>query len=164
MGNGETMASWNRGKSAAMDWLLAHIDYAGDECLIWPFARIAKGYGELGAPNRKMQYAHRVMCTLVNGPPPTPKHQTAHSCGRGHDGCVHPRHVSWKTNGENQLDRRIHGTINVPRQRLTVRQVEEIRARKGLETQASIAKRLGIKVACVEHWQRHDRPPIRLRP
>lgn len=145
-------------KSACMDWLRAHANYASDECLIWPFSRIPKGYGQLGI---RRTYAHRFMCELVNGPPPTPKHQTRHDCGNGHLGCVNPRHLSWATNSQNQLDRRRHGTAKVPRKRLTAEQVEEIRRLKGIETQASIASRLGVKTACVEYWQRVDRPRLR---
>lgn len=70
-----------------MDWLLAHQDFTGDECLKWPFADDGKGYGVVKVDGRQ-QYAHRIMCTLVNGEPPTDLHETAHSCGNGHLGCV----------------------------------------------------------------------------
>lgn len=86
-------------------WLLDHVEYPEKGCLIWPFARDGKGYGSLGKKG-----AHRRMCEIVNGPAPTPKHHAAHSCGNGHLGCVHPRHVRWATCSENQMDRFLHGT------------------------------------------------------
>jgi hypothetical protein len=59
-------------------------------------------------------YAHRLMCQLAHGDPPTPDHIAAHSCGRGHEGCVNPNHLSWKTYSENELDKRVHGTTRNP--------------------------------------------------
>lgn len=76
------------------------------------------------------------MCQLVKGPPPTPAHEAAHSCGRGHDACVHPKHLSWKTRSENQQDRYIHKRIP-PRPRrvmLTPDQVAEMRSLEGKKT------------------------------
>jgi hypothetical protein len=46
----------------------------------------------------------------MHGPPPTPKHQAAHLCGRGGDGCVNPHHLAWKTQAENMADKLIHDT------------------------------------------------------
>lgn len=79
-----------------------------DECFIWP--------SETGTPKfgvyigRKMIIACRYICMRTHGAPPTPKHETAHSCGKGHLGCVNPRHLRWATASENQMDRIIHGT------------------------------------------------------
>src|SRR5690349_16534473 len=83
--------------------LLAHQDFADADCLKWPFADDGKGYGVIKVDGRQ-QYAHRIMCTLVNGEPPTELHETAHSCGNGHLGCVHPGHVRWATRAENHAD------------------------------------------------------------
>jgi DNA-binding transcriptional regulator YiaG len=147
----------------AFTWLKSHVAYGGDDCLIWPFTRIRqKGYGMLGYGGKKGIYAHRTMCELAHGKPPTKKSQARHSCGKGHLGCVNPRHLSWSTNSQNQKDRRRHGTHGGSigaRTRLTLRQIANIRARRGIETQASIARRLGVSVGCVEYWQRHNRPP-----
>ena len=94
--------SWSslRGQGGTRKWLLAHVDYDGDDCLIWPFARIQSGRGHFGYEGKHYQ-AHVYMCELVNGPCP-PGHEAAHSCGRGHDACVHPKHLSWKTRAENR--------------------------------------------------------------
>lgn len=136
-------------KRPGYDWLVAHRDYDGDDCLMWPFARTQSGYAQCNAFG-KIVSAHRFMCEHRNGPPPTPKHHAAHSCGRGPDGCVNPRHLSWKTNSENQLDRQAHGTSkNGKRWKLTPEQVAEIRAQQGKEPIKSLAERFGIKDATV---------------
>lgn len=90
-------------------WIEAHANHAGDECLIWPFSRNNQGYAD-GWISKKRWLIHRYYCQLKNGPPPTPKHHAAHSCGKGKAGCVNPNHVSWKTAKENTADKVQHGT------------------------------------------------------
>jgi hypothetical protein len=134
--------------SKALDFLHSHVNYDGDGCLTWPFARVPAGYGNFKCGD-KGGYAHRYMCKLVNGPPPTPKHEAAHSCGRGHLACVDPRHLSWKTRSENQKDRTRHGRANRgtgragPR-KLTPSQVLEIRSLYGNVTNADLAARFNV--------------------
>src|SRR3972149_10759839 len=98
-----------KGRGKAYLFLLKQIGLEDGPCLIWPFSTNGTGYGRLGVDG-KGYYAHRYMCELVNGPPPTPDHEASHDCGNGHLGCVHPRHLEWKTASENHLDRRRHGT------------------------------------------------------
>jgi|SRR5580700_477015 hypothetical protein len=111
----------------------------------------AKHYGRVGK-NRKILWAHRVMCELVNGPCP-PDHEAAHSCGRGKFGCVHPKHLSWKTRTHNQLDRAQHGTKSLGyykhRPKLTPDKVREIRDMKGTKTQREIATQFGVTDATI---------------
>lgn len=159
------MGDWSsaRGKGKAVAWLRAHAGYQGNDCLIFPFARNRqKGYGAFGY-NGETLYAHRFMCELVHGPAPADRPQAAHSCGNGHRGCVTPKHLSWKTNAENQLDRRRHGTdsARVLRRRLRPAEIEQVRALKGIKTQAEIALQFGVAVGCIEYWHRSDRPPQR---
>lgn len=98
----------------ARQWLLDHVSYQGAECLAWPFARDPKhGRGFVGWDNRTKRETSRLMCELAHGAPPTPEHQAAHSCGKGHEGCVNPQHLSWKTRKENEADKVIHGTLVV---------------------------------------------------
>lgn len=98
-----------RGKGPGMAWLKAHVSYSGEDCLIWPQSRNHQGYGQVGL-NGKVHKAHRIMCALAHGEPPAENFEAAHSCGKGHAGCVHPGHLSWKTPLENRLEANEHGT------------------------------------------------------
>jgi hypothetical protein len=133
-------------QARTIPWLMAHRNYRGEGCLIWPFGR-TNGYGFFGrtvAGEKLMFYAHRWMCEQVNGPPPSPSHEAAHECGNGTGGCVHPLHVVWKTKSQNQLDRAKHGTKNGgPVGKLNEKAVAQIRALKGKVTQKELAARFG---------------------
>lgn len=145
-----------RGKGAAVQWVRDHVNYNGPDCLPWPFCRVG-GYGNFGYEGGNL-YAHRYMCELVNGPPPSPKHHAAHSCGKGHEGCVHPKHLSWKTARENQLDRRQHGTQNVgygPRGKLTPAERDWIVLLQGKATQEELAVLFGVARGTVQYWHRN---------
>ena len=157
----------NKGKGEGIAFLRANVGYAGDDCLIWPMSRDDKGYAILGL-NGKVRKAARVMCELVKGPPPKPKHEAAHSCGRGKDACVHPMHLSWKTRTENQRDRREHGTAGKGRwghlrHRLTPEQVAEIRAIGAGQTKKALGIAFGVtpsliaKILNGERWRTGER-------
>lgn len=85
------------------------LTYQGEECLLWPYSTAGNGYGAF-YQNGRTTYVHRFVCAEVNGPAPTPKHQVAHSCGKGHLGCVAPSHLRWATKKENEHDKFLHGT------------------------------------------------------
>lgn len=135
--------------SRSFEWLKERASFSDDECLFWPFGRNWNGYGFMKPYLQRNAYAHRVMCELAHGEPPTPSHVAAHSCGRGSAGCVNPKHLSWKTPRENQLDRRAHGTDlrhvwwtnkgGVPPDHIA-----KIRALKGKKNQREIASMFGI--------------------
>jgi hypothetical protein len=77
--------------------------------LIWPFARYNNGYGNVtfyDALGKHSTGAHRIMCKLVHGEPPTPKHEAAHSCGNGTGGCINPHHLRSDTRGGNNADKK----------------------------------------------------------
>lgn len=148
------------GKSPAdaLRWLIDHVGYKGDDCLPWPFnvdKRVGRGrllaYG-------KHWWAHRLMCQMAHGLPPTPKHQAAHECGKGHYGCCNPRHLRWKTNSENQLDRRRNGNMlrnrGGQRGHISLAQANEIVALKGKMTQVAIAAKFGVSLGCVQYWHK----------
>lgn len=141
-----------KGKGKAYAWILANLDRQEDECLIWPFCRNPNGYGQLGYLG-KMRWAHRFVCELVNGPPPTPKHEGAHSCGNGSLGCVHPKHLSWKTTSENLVDCQQHGTHVRSRAgrfgKLNMALAGEIRLLKGVALQKDVALQFNISESTV---------------
>lgn len=85
------------------------LTYDGDECLPWPYIRNVHGYGTICVDGR-YKIVSRMVCEAANGPPPTPKHEAAHSCGKGHAACCAKRHLSWKTRAENMADKVEHGT------------------------------------------------------
>lgn len=130
------------------------LKYDGNECLIWPYSKTPKGYGlmsRVGASGKR-DLVHRRVCEEINGPPPTPEHQAAHSCGKGLQGCCAKRHVSWKTVGGNTADRFLHGTVTRGEtiSKVTEEEVRQIRARiKSGETQRSVAKDYDISFASV---------------
>lgn len=153
-----------KGRSKRLEWLKSHAAHASDECLLWPFSRIWNGYGNFQI-NGRVRYAHRAMCELVHGAPPV-GYVAAHSCGRGQDGCVNPRHISWKSPADNQLDRRAHGTDKRKkkwfrtRSTVTPEQRAEIIALKGKKNQREIGKMFGISYQHVSLIQRglHRQP------
>jgi len=140
-----------------VQWLRDHMNYDGERCLRWPFTYDQNvGRGRV-VYNGEPWWAHRLMCTFVNGPAPIDKPQSAHSCGNGHMGCVHPKHLSWSSQSDNHKDRRKHGTAATNRWgnlgKLTREQIDAIRAAKGQETQLETARRFNISHANVRYWQ-----------
>lgn len=132
-------------------FLLANVSHNSDECLIWPFSRYASGYGQIADGHQ----AHRKMCILAHGEPPSTKHEAAHSCGKGHEGCVNPRHLRWATPTENQADKVAHGTTNRGERcgaaKLTEAEVRAIRALEGQMTQQGIADKFGVHLMTVNN-------------
>jgi hypothetical protein len=140
-------------------WLKAHTEYDGDECLTWPFSTDRKGYGKLWYEGR-LRPASRIMCTLVHGEPPQEGLDAAHSCGKGHEGCVNPKHLRWATRSENHMDKVAHGTILRGRKQttsiLTEDDVRAIRSLHGRMPRKEIAKRFGTSPGNVNHIHRRD--------
>lgn len=98
--NGEVMAWINQ----------VALTQEADECLLWPFYRHGStGYAFMNFRGRPC-HASRAVCILAHGEPPFPKAEAAHSCGRGHEGCVSKHCLSWKTSKENSADKIAHGT------------------------------------------------------
>lgn len=130
------------------EWIEIHKTYQHDEwCLIWPFFRDKNGRAVMGVAGDR-HYAHSAICEAVNGPPPTPGHGSAHTCGNGHLGCVNPKHLAWKTQAENLMDCAKHGTQ--PKNRVgnmghfSPEEVAEIRRLLKTHTQLAVAHRYSV--------------------
>jgi len=132
-----------------LKWLVAHQNYDGQDCLIWPFPRHGDGYARL-YHNGKVRIASRLMCELAHGQPPTPADlfDAAHGCGRGADGCVNPRHLRWATCSENNMDKHAHGTLlkgeTSLRSKLSETDVLSIRARATSVSQRRLAEEFDV--------------------
>lgn len=148
---------------APLKWLKDHSSYQGDECLAWPFGTDGHGVGIITVSGAKTK-ASRAMCYIVNGDPPDPSYQAAHSCGNGHLGCVTPKHLRWATTSENQMDRVIHGTSNRgsrnPQSILTEEQVKSIKTRllsgelgKDLATAYGVSKMTISSIKNGKRWK-----------
>ena len=120
------------------------IPHRADECLFWPFNRVAFGYGRISIDG-KQRYVHRIVCAATHGPSAL---HAAHSCGNGHLGCVNPSHLRWATLSENNHDKIKHGTSSRgtknPTAKLTDENVREIRRLKGTMTQNALAAKFGV--------------------
>lgn len=130
---------------------LAFLDMAklhtGDDCLYWPFNRQRNGYA-VAVVEGVTQRVHRVVCEAVHGPSPQDEMQVAHSCGRGRQGCVNPRHLRWATASENCADKVRHGTHNRGERhnlvKLSEDDVRAIRAARGKVYQRVLAQQYGV--------------------
>jgi hypothetical protein len=110
---GDTSTTRKRPNGSYVHWIKENANFSGDECLPWPFYRKATGYAGIVRLNGKGIVAPRLMCILAHGDPPTARHQAAHECGKGHEGCVNPAHLSWKLPVDNHADMARHGTMIV---------------------------------------------------
>lgn len=121
--------------------------YRGNKCILWPFGR-GNGQGRYGQIYRNGQQTlvHRAMCEAIHGPAPVGT-EAAHSCG--HDKCITPNHLSWKTPTANQADRVRHGTAFgiYTGSKLTAAQVCKIRSASG--PQCKIARRFGVSQSLI---------------
>lgn len=126
-----------------------------NDCFPWPYTRSYDGYAKISANDGGSQLVSRRICESTHGPAPTPAHHAAHTCGKGHEGCVNPRHIVWKTPTENMADKLVHGTHmrgeRAPNAKLTERQVLEIRSLRGKMPHREIAELLGISIATVRN-------------
>src|SRR5687768_4067693 len=121
--------------------------HPSDDCLPWPFGTIGNGRAQVRVSGKKV-IASRYVCELANGAPPTPEHEAAHSCGNGHEGCIAPGHLGWKTHVENMADRLVHGTLRRGERhgmaKLTEDDVRTIIALKGGVPRRNLAEMYGV--------------------
>lgn len=128
----EAAAALSSLECGSLEWLRRHAAYSDDACLIYPFkGRSARGYA-IASVRRQTVGAHRLMCTLAHGEPPSPNLHAAHSCGVRD--CVNPRHLRWATAKSNLADRVAHGTM--------IRGSQQHNAKLNEEQVTEITKRL----------------------
>lgn len=137
----------------------AVLGFTDETCLIWPFSKTPSGYGQIRI-DRATKLVSRVVCQEVNGPPPTKRHEAAHSCGKGSSGCVNPTHLRWATPAENQNDRIAHGTSNrgerCAASKITRQEVLAIRNLLGTMPQKDIAAKFGVSVSHITAIKKRD--------
>jgi hypothetical protein len=80
-----------------------------DDCFFWQRAKKPDGRGNIKYRGNFYTPA-RLVCILAHGEPPRPRLEAAHSCGKGHQSCINPRHLRWATPVENAADKEVHGT------------------------------------------------------
>lgn len=135
-----------------ISWIEAHVAHDGGECLIWPFGVSHHGRGQ-ATLDGKTTSAPRIMCILAHGEPPDPAMHAAHSCGNGHIGCMHPKHLRWATVAENENDKRLHGTLRrgeaINTNKLTEDDVRAIRAAEGYRIGRKLAAQYGVTPSCI---------------
>lgn len=143
---GETKRS-----KAVLAFLEAAAICQDDNCLIWPFTKIAGGYPVIALAAERRRYAHRAVCEKVHGVAPTNKHEAAHSCGNGHMACVNGSHLRWATPSENNFERSEHGTmprgVSHPAAKITEQDVIAIRT--DIRKHKAIAADFGIDTSNV---------------
>lgn len=81
-----------------------------DDCVAYPFCRTSDGYGRIRMDGKTVN-VHAYVAERVHGPRPSSGHEVCHSCGKGHEGCVNPRHLYWGTRSDNVQDAIRHGTF-----------------------------------------------------
>ena len=112
--HGEALAPVRERSDRGAPWKTFYqaLDHASDgDCFIWPHARDRQGYARIWlSASRRKEGVSRLICEAVHGSPPSDKHEAAHNCGRGVDGCISPKHLRWATPKENKDDMLIHST------------------------------------------------------
>ena len=159
----------NKGQSAARDWLLAHVDHRGADCLSWPFYISKDGFGWFNVAGCQ-QYAHVFICEKAHGPRPSAAHVAANTCARRDGFCINPEHLAWQTRSALLRDRlaahreRIASGAAPKRRKpwkLTRAQILRIRALKGKKSQRAIAAMFGVSQDTI--WHHQQSPFIRGR-
>lgn len=125
-------------RKSFIDWALT---METNECVLWPFGKQTDGYGAF-----RGKIVSRIVRELAYGPPPTAKHEAAHSCQQSR-ACINKRHLRWDTHKGNQRDKIAHATSMrgelAPRAKLTKEDVLKIREEDGKIPRQVLADRYG---------------------
>lgn len=133
--------------------LLSREDF-GEECIRWPFAINPTGINVHGIGK-----VCRYICKQVHGEPPKDGvYHAAHSCGKGHEGCINPDHLYWATPEQNAWDKLKHGTLlqgeKCPWSKLTKEQVLLIReASSDKASKQKLSSLYGVSIGSIEDIQ-----------
>ena len=130
------------------------------ECLLWPYATAAAGYGQVTMDGTH-QYVHVVACERWHGPKPRPGMEVCHGpCVSKL--CYNGAHLRWGTRSSNLLDRTrdgVHVGETHWRTTITEQDVREIRARREageplqvLATEYGMAKSAISRIANRKSW------------
>lgn len=154
---GKTIPAEVRGRQAWLDKnAVSYLDRV--PCLIVPTAEPTDDYTLVVLKDGTQTGSHRYVCEAAHGPPPSPEHEAAHSCGIRP--CVNRWHLRWATVEENAADKLLHGTDSRGEKngnaKLTRLQVDEIIRLRGIETGRSLASRFDVTPAQISHIQRGD--------
>lgn len=135
-------------KGSSEAFLRSHQNWNADECLLWPYRTVPAGYG-LAVIGGVQKRAHRWMCFLVYGDPPTSKHEAAHSCGNAP--CVNPKHLRWATPAENSADKVRHGTVSRGERngRTSLSEADILAIRSAPPDLAVLMDRYGVSKGCI---------------
>lgn len=138
---------------------MAAIKAKGRGCVKWPFSKNNEGYAQINFPGNKKHLVSRLMCKKFHGEPPSPTHVAAHSCGKGHEACIAPWHLSWKTAKANTAEMMYrHRTVSCgskhPNAILSEKDVRRIRALAGKKSQQKIGDQYGVSQTMVSKIHR----------
>ncbi len=142
----------------AARFILEALTYESDECLLWPYTVVGKGYGSLWWEG-KIVGAHRLLCALAHGPVPGDgRWEAAHRCGVRI--CMNKRHIRWARPVENAADKIAHRTDNKGVKhglaKLTEDQVRDIREQRKSATLESLAQRFNVSQTTIHRVTRGD--------
>jgi hypothetical protein len=145
------------GWGEARQWIENVLSADAGDCIVYPFSRDQSGYGHAHIDGKYVG-VHAYVLKRTQGHKPTPAHEACHTCGNGHLGCVHPKHLYWGTRSQNIADAIAAGTWNHPVRfgeaasaaKYSDEQISEVRRlRAGGMTQVAISKVTSISQAHV---------------
>lgn len=133
---------------SAPNWIAGALSSDTEECLLWPYAKLKNGYGQLKNGNTSAR-VHRLICEKAHGPPPSPKHEAAHWCGNR--ACGNPKHIRWATPKENHADQIRHGTINRGSRhgQVKLHEANIVSIRQSSRSLSSLAQEYGVSPAAI---------------